>query len=128
MEDIILRFYVARQPILNKHLFAYGLLRRNSLENRHVSAAPAKIIEVLVFTLGLKSLTQGYLAFINLAHDPLINTYCLSSKQYFQSILSALTPYPCIQSPSKKIETYSDLPPANIDVTQTEAALEVCKC
>jgi c-di-GMP-related signal transduction protein len=123
-----LNFYVPRQSILNKNLLSYELLLRNSLENRHVSAAPAKIIEVLVFTLGLKSLTQGYLAFINLAHDPLINAYCLSSKQYFQAILSALTPYPCIQSPSKKLETYSDLPPANIDVTQTEAAPGECEC
>ncbi|PKG98470.1 hypothetical protein [Paraglaciecola sp. MB-3u-78] len=122
-------FYVPQQCILNKHLFAYGLLLRNSLDKKHVSPATAKIIEVLVFTLGLKRLIQGCLAFFNLAHAPLLNGYCLSSKQYFQPIISALTPCPNIQPPSEKIDTYSGChPPISIDLTHTEAILGVCKC
>jgi hypothetical protein len=101
-ENINLNFYVLSQSILNKNLLSYELLLRNSPENRHVSAPPTKTFEVLVLTLGLKRLAQGCLAFINLGHDPLIHIYCLSSKQYFQPIISALTPYLCIQSPSEK--------------------------
>jgi c-di-GMP-related signal transduction protein len=40
---IIMSVYVPRQSILNKNLLSYELLLRNSLENRHVSAAPANI-------------------------------------------------------------------------------------
>jgi EAL and modified HD-GYP domain-containing signal transduction protein len=83
-EDVILSFYVARQPILDKEkkLFAYELLLRDSLENIFPSnidddQATAKIIEGLEFNLGLESLTQGSLAFINFTHDSLINGYAL---------------------------------------------------
>jgi EAL and modified HD-GYP domain-containing signal transduction protein len=79
-----LSFYVARQPILdrNKNLFAYELLLRDSLENTfpdniNENEATAKIIEGLEFNLGLESLTQGSLAFINFTHDSLINGYPL---------------------------------------------------
>tara|TARA_R110000751_G_scaffold307921_1_gene435653 strand:+ start:15723 stop:16934 length:1212 start_codon:yes stop_codon:yes gene_type:complete len=75
---------VARQPILdtNKNLFAYELLLRNSLENffpKNISEeeATAKIIDGLEYNLGLESLTQGSLAFINFTHDSLINGYPL---------------------------------------------------
>jgi c-di-GMP-related signal transduction protein len=124
-----LNFYVPRQCLLNKNLLAYEFLFRNSLKNRHVCAATAKIIDVLVITLGLKSLTQSWLAFICFGHDPLINGYCLSSKQYFQPIISALTPCPNIQPPSEKIDTYSGChPPVSIDLTRIEAILGECKC
>jgi EAL and modified HD-GYP domain-containing signal transduction protein len=75
---------VARQPILdtNKNLFAYELLLRNSLDNffpNNISdeEATAKIIDGLEYNLGLESLTQGSLAFINFTHDSLINGYPL---------------------------------------------------
>jgi hypothetical protein len=124
-----LNFYVPRQCILNKNLLAYEFLFRNSLKNRHACAVTAKIIDVLVITLGLKSLTQSWLAFICFSHDPLINGYCLSSKQYFQPIISALTPRPSIQPQSEKIDTYSGChAPVSIDLTHSEAILGVCKC
>ncbi|MFT6735698.1 MAG: EAL and modified HD-GYP domain-containing signal transduction protein [Polaribacter sp.] len=79
-----MNFYVARQPILNrdKNLYAYELLLRDSLENIfpnniNEDEATAKIIEGLEFNLGLESLTQGSLAFINFTHDSLINGYPL---------------------------------------------------
>jgi c-di-GMP-related signal transduction protein len=109
-----LNFYVPWQCILNKNLLAYKLLFRNSLKNRHVCAAKAKIIDVLVITLGLKSLPQSWLAFICFGHEQLINDDCLSSKQYFQLIISALTPFPSIQPPSEKIDTYSGCHPLSI--------------
>jgi hypothetical protein len=124
-----LKFYVPRQCILNKNLLAYEFLFRNSLKNRHICASTAKIIDVLVITLGLKSLILGWLSFINVAHDQLINGYCLSSKHYFQPIISALKPYPSILPTSEKIDTYSGChPPVSIDLTHTEAILGVCKC
>jgi EAL and modified HD-GYP domain-containing signal transduction protein len=79
-----LSFYVARQPILDrdKNLFAYELLLRDSLENIfpeyiNEDEATAKIIEGLEFNLGLESLTQGSIAFINFTHDSIINGYPL---------------------------------------------------
>jgi EAL and modified HD-GYP domain-containing signal transduction protein len=84
MKDIILSFYVARQPILDRErkLFAYELLLRDSLENifpQNIAGdeATAKIIEGLEFNLGLENLTQGTLAFINFTHNSLINGYPL---------------------------------------------------
>lgn len=75
---------MARQPILDtdKNLFAYELLLRNSLDNffpKNISddEATAKIIDGLEYNLGLESLTQGSLAFINFTHDSLINGYPL---------------------------------------------------
>jgi len=79
-----LSFYVARQPILdrNKNLFAYELLLRDSIENifpKNIDGdkATAKVIEGVELNLGLESLTQGSLAFINFTHDSLINGYPL---------------------------------------------------
>jgi EAL and modified HD-GYP domain-containing signal transduction protein len=75
---------VARQPILDraKKLFAYELLLRDSLDNifpKNINedVATAKIIEGLEFNLGLESLTQGSIAFINFTHDSIINGYPL---------------------------------------------------
>ena len=75
---------MARQPILDraKNLFAYELLLRDSLDNifpKNINedVATAKIIEGLEFNLGLESLTQGSIAFINFTHDSIINGYPL---------------------------------------------------
>jgi EAL and modified HD-GYP domain-containing signal transduction protein len=96
-----LSFYVARQPILDKdkNLFAYELLFRDSLENifpKNINdeEATAKIIEGLEFNLGLDSLTQGSLAFINFTHDSLINGYplLLEKEQIMVEILETAKP------------------------------------
>jgi EAL and modified HD-GYP domain-containing signal transduction protein len=101
MESIILSFYVARQPILgrDKTLFAYELLFRDSLENTfpkniNDNEATAKIIEGTEFNLGLESLTQGTLAFINFTHDSLINGYplLLDKEQIVVEILETAKP------------------------------------
>ena len=128
-ENSILNIYVPRPSILNKNVLAYELLLRNSLESKHVLAAPLKIIEVLVLTLGLQSLAQVWLVFFSFGHEQLINDDYLSSKQSFQLILTVLTSYLCIRSPSEKNETYSDLhSPVSINDTQTEAILGVLEC
>jgi EAL and modified HD-GYP domain-containing signal transduction protein len=101
MKDIILSFYVARQPILdkNKNLFAYELLFRDSLDNifpKNINdnEATAKIIEGIEFNLGLQSLTQNSLAFINFTHDSLINGYplLLDKEQIVVEILETAKP------------------------------------
>jgi EAL and modified HD-GYP domain-containing signal transduction protein len=101
MEYILLSFYVARQPILDKYkkLFAYELLLRDSLDNifpKNINddEATAKIIEGLEYNLGLESLTQGSLAFINFTHDSLINGYplLLDKEQIVVEILETAKP------------------------------------
>jgi len=96
-----MNFYVARQPILDKdkNLFAYELLLRDSLDNyfpKHINdeEATAKIIEGLEYNLGLESLTQGSLAFINFTHDSLINGYplLLDKEKIVVEILETATP------------------------------------
>lgn len=96
-----MNFYVARQPILDKdkNLFAYELLLRDSLDNVfpqniHDDEATAKIIEGLEFNLGLESLTQGTLAFINFTHDSLINGYplLLDKEQIMVEVLETAKP------------------------------------
>ncbi|MFT6269114.1 MAG: EAL and modified HD-GYP domain-containing signal transduction protein [Alphaproteobacteria bacterium] len=94
-------FYVARQPILdkNKNLFAYELLFRDGLENSfpegtNDNEATAKVIVGLEFNLGLESLTQGSLAFINFTHDTLIDGYPLlmDKEQIVVEILETAKP------------------------------------
>lgn len=93
-------FYAARQPILNrdKSLFAYELLFRQSLENVfpkiNDNQATAKLIEGLQFNLGLETLTQGTLAFINFTHDTLLNGYplLLPKEQIVVEILETAKP------------------------------------
>lgn len=93
-------FYAARQPILNKDktLFAYELLFRQSLENVfpkiNDDQATAKLIEGLQFNLGLETLTQGTLAFINFTHDTLLNGYplLLPKEQIVVEILETAKP------------------------------------
>ncbi|MDP5040896.1 MAG: EAL domain-containing protein, partial [Paraglaciecola sp.] len=93
-------FFAARQPILNrdKSLFAYELLFRQSLENVfpkiNDNQATAKLIEGLQFNLGLETLTQGTLAFINFTHDTLLNGYplLLPKEQIVVEILETAKP------------------------------------
>lgn len=93
-------FYAARQPILNidKSLFAYELLFRNSLENVFPkiddNEATSKMIEGLHFNLGLETLTQGKLAFINFTYESLINGFALMlpKEQIVVEILETVTP------------------------------------
>lgn len=93
-------FYVARQPILNqsKELYAYELLFRDSLENIfpniNDNEATAKLIEGLEFNLGVDSLTEGSLAFINFTHDSLIQGYplLLPCEQIVVEILETAKP------------------------------------
>lgn len=93
-------FYAARQPILNrdKTLFAYELLFRDSFENVfpkiNDNQATAKLIEGLQFNLGLETLTEGSLAFINFTHDSLIDGYplLLSKDQIVVEILETANP------------------------------------
>jgi c-di-GMP phosphodiesterase len=95
-----LSFYAARQPILNKDksLFAYELLFRQSLKNVfpeiNDNQATAKLIEGLQFNLGLETLTQGTLAFINFTHDTLLNGYplLLPKEQIVVEILETAKP------------------------------------
>lgn len=76
-------FYAARQPILNKDksLFAYELLFRQSLENVfpqiNDNQATAKLVDGLQSNLGLETLTQGTLAFINFTHKSLLDGFPL---------------------------------------------------
>lgn len=100
-EDIIVSFYVARQPILDKeqNLFAYELLLRDSLANYfpkdvNDDEATAKIIDGLEYNLGLDSLAQGKLAFINFTHDSIINEYplLLDKEQIVVEILETAKP------------------------------------
>jgi EAL and modified HD-GYP domain-containing signal transduction protein len=95
-----LSFYAARQPILNidKSLFAYELLFRNSLENVFPeiddNEATSKMIEGLHLNLGLDTLTQGKLAFINFTHDSLIKGFAsmLPKDQIVVEILETVKP------------------------------------
>ena len=93
-------FYAARQPILNrdKSLFAYELLFRQSLENVfpeiNENQATAKLIEGLQFNLGLETLTEGTLAFINFTHDSLLDGFplLLPKEQIVVEILETAKP------------------------------------
>lgn len=93
-------FYAARQPILHadKSLYAYELLFRDGLENSfpdiNHNEATAKMVEGLQFNLGLETLTQDTLAFINFTHDSLLNGYplMLPKEQIVVEILETVTP------------------------------------
>lgn len=93
-------FYAARQPILcaDKTLYAYELLFRDSLENSfpdiNDDEATAKMVDGLQFNLGLETLTQNTLAFINFTHDSLLQGYplMLPKEQIVVEILETVTP------------------------------------
>jgi hypothetical protein len=124
MENIILPFYIAPQPHLNKDLFAYELLLRDSLVNINDEDVTPKIIAELEFNLRLESLNRGALAFIN-------NRYVsiMTAVAHFQGIKRALKTYPYIKSPTEKIKTNSDLQrPLKLGATQAEALVVVGEC
>jgi c-di-GMP-related signal transduction protein len=93
-------FYAARQAILDvdKALFAYELLFRDSLENVFPNIednqATSKMVEGLHFNLGLDTLTQGKPAFINFTHDSLLSGYpfLLPCDQVVVEILETVKP------------------------------------
>jgi EAL and modified HD-GYP domain-containing signal transduction protein len=83
---------------IDKSLFAYELLFRNSLENVFPKIdddeATSKMIEGLHLNLGLDNLTQGKLAFINFTYESLINgvALMLPKEQIVVEILETATP------------------------------------
>jgi EAL and modified HD-GYP domain-containing signal transduction protein len=95
-----LTFFAARQPILNvdKSLFAYELLFRDGMRNAFPDVddeqATSKMVAGLQFNLGLDSLTEGELAFINFTHDSLLNGFpkMLPSDQIVVEILETVRP------------------------------------
>lgn len=93
-------FYAARQPIFdtNKEVYAYELLFRAGLENVFPDIgddeATSKMIDGLQTNLGLDSLTQNKLAFLNFTHDTLLNKYplLLPNDQVVVEILETVRP------------------------------------
>lgn len=93
-------FYAARQPILdkNKSVYAYELLFRESLANVFPDVgddeATSKMIDGIQTNLGLDSLTQNKLAFLNFTHDTLINRYplMLPNDQVVVEVLETVRP------------------------------------
>lgn len=93
-------FFTARQPILdiNKDVYAYELLFRDSLENVFPDVdddeATSKMLEGLHLNLGLDSLTQNKLAFINFTEDTLLNRYplMLPNDQVVVEVLETVQP------------------------------------
>ncbi|BDX06204.1 EAL and HDOD domain-containing protein [Planctobacterium marinum] len=93
-------FYAARQPILdiNKAVYAYELLFRESLKNVFPDVceneATSKMIDGLQTNLGLDTLTQNKLAFINFTHDTLIDRYplLLPNDQVVVEVLETVRP------------------------------------
>lgn len=93
-------FFAARQPILDKEkkLIAYELLFRESLKNVFPDIgediATSKIIEGLQFNLGLDTLTENKLAFINFTQETLLQRYplMLPKEQLVVEILESVPP------------------------------------
>ncbi|WP_416308211.1 EAL and HDOD domain-containing protein [Neptunicella sp. SCSIO 80796] len=94
-------FFAARQPILDidKQLFAYELLFRESLDNvfpetMDAEEATSRMVEGLQFNLGLDCLTQNKCAFINFTHESLIKQYpqLLPNDQVVVEVLETVKP------------------------------------
>ncbi len=93
-------FFTARQPILdlNRNLYGYELLFRNSLENVFPEVDPeqatSKIIENLQFNLGLTKVSAGKFAFINFTEQALLNGYpkLLPKEQVVIEVLETVNP------------------------------------
>ncbi|TWX73080.1 EAL and HDOD domain-containing protein [Colwellia sp. C1TZA3] len=93
-------FYAARQPILdiNKNLFAYELLFRDSIINVFPDIdgdeATTKIIEASNFNLGISEFTGNKPAFINFTLETLIKGYpeTLTPEEVVVEILETVTP------------------------------------
>lgn len=94
--------FTARQPILdlNRTLFGYELLFRNSLENVFPDVDPeqatSKIIENLQFNLGLNNVSADKYAFINFTEQALLNGYpkLLPKEQVVIEVLETVKPTP----------------------------------
>jgi len=93
-------FFTARQPILdiNKDVFAYELLFRDSLKNVFPDVgdneATSKMVEGLQLNLGLDTLTNAKPAFINFTEDTLLNRYphMLPQEQVVVEVLETVHP------------------------------------
>lgn len=93
-------FYAARQPIfdVNREVYAYELLFREGVENVFPDVgddeATSKMIDGLQTNLGLDSLTQDKLAFLNFTHDTLLNRYplMLPNDQVVVEVLETVRP------------------------------------
>lgn len=106
-------FFAARQPILdvNKELFAYELLFRESLQNVfpaniNPEQATSRMIEGLQFNLGLDTLVQNKLAFINFTHESLINQYpqLLPNDQVVVEVLETVKPGKALLAAIKELK------------------------
>jgi len=93
-------FFAARQPILDvdKALFGYELLFRNSMENVFPNVdeekATSKMIEGLSLDLGLDRISPGKLAFINFTKTSIIERHpiLLPPDQVVVEILESVQP------------------------------------
>ncbi|MCY7295877.1 EAL and HDOD domain-containing protein [Alteromonas sp. a30] len=93
-------FFTARQPILDieKDVFAYELLFRDSLKNVFPDVPPneatLKMVEGLQLNLGLDTLTQNKLAFINFTEETLLERFplMLPREQVVVEVLETVTP------------------------------------
>ena len=93
-------FYAARQPILdvNKKLFAYELLFRDSINNVFPGIdgdeATSKIIEASKFNMGISDFTGNKLAFINFTLETLTQGYAemLTNEEVVIEILETIKP------------------------------------
>ena len=74
-------FYAARQPILdlNKNLYAYELLFRDSIDNVFPNVdgdeATSKMVEASQFNVGVSDFTGNKPAFINFTQDTIEQGY-----------------------------------------------------
>ena len=93
-------FFAARQPILDidKNVYAYELLFRDSLANAFPNIgedqATSKMLDGLHLNLGLETLTNNKLAFINFSEDTLFKRYphLLPNHQVVVEILETVKP------------------------------------
>lgn len=93
-------FYAARQPILdvNKKLYAYELLFRDSLDNVFPDVdgdvATSKMIEASKFNMGISEFTSNKLAFINFTLETLSEGYpeMLTNEEVVVEILETIKP------------------------------------
>jgi len=93
-------FYAARQPILdvNKDLYAYELLFRDSIDNVFPEIdgdeATSKMIEASKFNLGISDFTGNKPAFINFTLETLTQGYpeMLTNKEVVVEILETVKP------------------------------------
>lgn len=93
-------FYAARQPILdlNKNLYAYELLFRDSIDNVFPDVcgdeATSKMIEASQFNMGISEFTANKPAFINFTAETLAQGYpeMLTNEEVVVEILETVKP------------------------------------